>query len=386
MLLFHEVLTKKGLFFSVAFILVLSLVLFVPRNSAAKVTGTCSNCHTMHNSQGGTAMATGELPPGDTAPHQTLLINSCVGCHASGTSSETYSLGGCNVPVVYYTGGSAPDTYLAGGNFWWVAQGDDAKGHNVFSDNADSINFAPGNDNPACNGNGSCHISLHDTNTNIGSTGLRNRQGCTKCHMISDDNAPKGFHHADDTTDAVTGGNRVTTAAQGWYRFLSGHRPQGTGHGATGVEDADWQASSDSSDHNEYLGNNAASKTSRGGFATCGDTMTGFCTGCHRDFHIEDSGGSWIRHPSDTVLPTGGEYAAYTTYDPLVPVARSSLDNVSSSVSGGDGDMVMCLSCHRPHGSPYDDMLRWDYDDMIAGDSGKSGGCFTCHTQKNDAG
>jgi len=47
-------------------------------------------------------------------------------------------------------------------------------------------------------------------------------------------------------------------------------------------------------------------------------------------------------------------------------------------------DLVMCLSCHKPHGSPYSDMLRWDYSEMIAGDDSKSGGCFTCHTQKND--
>jgi hypothetical protein len=45
--------------------------------------------------------------------------------------------------------------------------------------------------------------------------------------------------------------------------------------------------------------------------------------------------------------------------------------------------MVMCLSCHRPHGSPYKDILRRDYDLMIANDSSKSGGCFTCHSYKN---
>jgi len=43
----------------------------------------------------------------------------------------------------------------------------------------------------------------------------------------------------------------------------------------------------------------------------------------------------------------------------------------------------MCLSCHVAHGSPYADMLRWDYGTMVAGGGG-SGGCFTCHTQKKN--
>ncbi|HIC92409.1 MAG TPA: hypothetical protein EYP21_10200 [Syntrophaceae bacterium] len=55
----------------------------------------------------------------------------------------------------------------------------------------------------------------------------------------------------------------------------------------------------------------------------------------------------------------------------------------SQTVTPGT-DQVMCLSCHRAHGSPYADMLRWNYSHMIAGDTTKSGGCFTCHTQKND--
>jgi len=81
--------------------------------AAAEVTGVCSGCHTMHNSQGGDPMA-----PGGT--HATLLINDCVGCHSSSESSTTYSLGTSTVPVVNYKSGE-PNTYLAGGNFWWVA-------------------------------------------------------------------------------------------------------------------------------------------------------------------------------------------------------------------------------------------------------------------------
>jgi predicted CXXCH cytochrome family protein len=87
------------------------------------------------------------------------------------------------------------------------------------------------------------------------------------------------------------------------------------------------------------------------------------------------------------VLPASGEYTAYTTYDPEVPVARpdaavlSGYAGPSSQVTPGT-DKVMCLSCHRAHGSPYKDMLRWDYGTMNVG-SGLTGGCFKCHSTKN---
>ncbi|MCK5629623.1 MAG: hypothetical protein KAI26_03320, partial [Nanoarchaeota archaeon] len=80
----------------------------------------------MHNSQNGSAVV-------DDGPHESLLVGDCIGCHSSTNSDPTYNLGGCNVPVVYSTG-SPPVRFLAGGNFYWVADrggNNDAKGHNV---------------------------------------------------------------------------------------------------------------------------------------------------------------------------------------------------------------------------------------------------------------
>jgi hypothetical protein len=55
-----------------------------------------------------------------------------------------------------------------------------------------------------------------------------------------------------------------------------------------------------------------------------------------------------------------------------------------SSVVTPGTDIVMCLSCHMAHASPYPHMLRWDYSEMITGNgeavSGK--GCFVCHSSK----
>jgi predicted CXXCH cytochrome family protein len=296
---------------------------------------------------------------------------------------------------VLYTGGE-PGTYLAGGNFYWVKEGlggDDTKGHNVFlGEPDDNLALAPGD--PArslCGGPDNCHANLNQTVT-VGIPAHVGRQGCTKCHMMSDLGPTSGYHHADDSNIVV---GSVLDDTDGFYRFLTGHQ-SGSGLGVSGIEDEDWQATTEVDDHNEYLGFQDTLDSGFVGFGALGHTMTGFCCGCHGNFHVEHPGGgdpSWIRHPSDGVIPDRDEYAdAYGAagggtgvYDPQVPVARPDLTGWPgpSAAVNLDSDMVMCLSCHRAHGSQYPDMLRWDYDTMTAGGGG-SGGCFTCHTEKDN--
>jgi predicted CXXCH cytochrome family protein len=343
----------------------------------AKVTGVCSNCHTMHNSQGGAELDV-------LGPYQTLLKGGCIGCHSHGTESQSYSLGTSTVPVVNYTGGAEPTSWLAGGNFYWVADGNDSKGHNVYglADQDVAITAgegAPGNSDEAGCTIDDCHATLA-VKTVTGS--LPRPGGCQGCHL-------NVMHHADDGT----GTKYVGTADAGWYRFLSGHSG---GTGVAGIEHSGWGPSDGTvggTDHNEYLG---VPESKTGATSLSNKSMTAFCSGCHGNFHEQqDASGNWIRHPSDVVIPNtvGTEYAAMSTfYDPLTPLARSAEamttlgNNPSGDVAAG-ADMVMCLSCHRPHGSPYDDMLRWDYGNMVAGSDGTMAnrGCFYCHTTK-DAG
>lgn len=365
---------KKLLSWSLA--MVISLLLWGGGIGYAKVTGRCDGCHTMHNSQGGAVLYA-------SGPYEHLLAGDCVGCHSSSDSSTTYALGTSTVPVVNYTGG-VPATYLAGGNFYWVATAggaDDAKGHNVYgiADQDEAIitaEEAPGNNN-SC-GPGACHATLAIENA---TGGYLAPGGCQGCHLDVK-------HHANDGT----GTKYVGTAPDKWYRFLAGHQagaPDGT-YGVEGIEDADWQATKGAGDHNEYKG---LSGEGSGSLAAGSGTMTAFCSGCHGDFHSSQRNAAdseWIRHPSDFVIPNSGEYASMSIeYNPNVPVARTdaamtALGNAPGNTVAASADMVMCLSCHRPHGSPYDDMLRWDYAEMVAGDSSKSGGCFVCHTAKND--
>ena len=294
--------------------------------------------------------------------YPSLTRGSCVGCH-TGTVD-----GG---PTPFVNSSSEPTEILAGGNFYWVAQGGgSAKGHNVsgvpdvVSDA--NLNEAPGNPYTCAN---SCHMSLFTTEPGYAS-------GCEGCHL-----EPK--HHAPQQE-----AGKPALEANGYFRFLAGHM-SGSGLGVEGIEDDDWQFTEAASDHNEYLGW-VGDHEYAAGFYNLGKTMTAYCAGCHGNFHIQRDGegasANWIRHPSDAVIPNSGEYTNYTVYDPIAPVARPDLSDIGNTGVVRPGtDLVMCLSCHRAHGSPYDDLLRWEYSGMVAGGGGgDSGGCFVCHTEKDN--
>ena len=356
---------------SLIFFFIFFFVLFPSQNSYARVTGPCSNCHTMHNSQGGDAVE--EFIPfeNDGTANSVLLATTCIGCHTGNNTDESI------LHTPYVMGITEPifgTNTLAGGNFWWVAQGNDNKGHNVagvtgiiIPDRNHLYKGAPGQTVGTLGVCMPCHVSME--------------QGCQSCHLT-----PK--HHANDDPDDK-GTKLVDSMGQGWYRFLSsGHDTQ---KGVEGIEHEKWNYKADKYSHNEYLGNVYVTDIQNGGFGfSLGNTTTAFCTGCHGLFHDKqkDESDQWIRHPSDFKIPDSGEYtdAFGGEYDPYVPVARTSLaGGVSSEVTPGN-DMVMCLSCHVAHGSPYPDMLRWNYDDMIAGTTNpavQGTGCFKCHTEKD---
>lgn len=334
------------------------LLLFGTTNVYAKVTGECGHCHTMHNSQNGTHQIHSPGIDG-TEPNPSLTRSSCVGCH---TGENTLT---SKTPYVFTPGfllyGS---NSLAGGNFAWVVE-DDRMGHNVSGIpgmTADgNLDVAPGDEGMGifCGGGTGCHATLFNPKAPDG-TPLDT--GCEGCHLETK-------HHAPQQAE-----NMPALAANGYYRFLPGHSGGG---GVYGIEEKRWEFSPNVLVHNEYLGEYLGHTA---------NTMTRYCVGCHGKFHTQQDGqGNWIRHPSDAVLPNEGEYTAYTSYDPDIPVARPVLDGVKTTVTAGE-DMVMCLSCHRPHGSPYPDMLRWNYGLIEAGE-GEGGnlgqGCLKCHSTKN---
>jgi hypothetical protein len=283
---------------------------------------------------------------------------------------------GVSVPIVFnitqptYPPDGSTTSALAGGNFHWMLSGGDPYGHNVNGISSEDLRFpvsiAPGgkvqSPDPAC---ANCHGTLANA-----------QSGCEGCHVP--------FHHA----NAANGG--VAGMEQGWYRFLGSvmQRNDQLGpppEGVVGIEDPDWEQNPLPDRHNTYQGASGpyVSKLASG-------AIDQKCYGCHGQFHNETIVASaWIRHPVDVAIPDFGEYAGLTTYNPLVPVARQSVSSADlnfSSVNRGS-DMVSCISCHRPHGSPYPAMLRWGYRDWPGEDSHTFqpafDGCAVCHTTKD---
>jgi predicted CXXCH cytochrome family protein len=325
----------------------LSLLFFTSRASA-KVTGHCSNCHTMHNSQGGLPVATDVDGNPVTTAYPSLLVSSCLGCHTSQTNSTIIDLSPGRIPIV--NNAIEPARTLAGGNFYYV-QVNSSNGHNVIPGSTDpTLTEPPGGSFPQgghyagqlrCAGTRGCH----------GFNGGHQEQPV--------DNETKAIANAHHGSGIPMDGSTVARS----YRFL---------YGIKGQEDSDWEWDNSNSSHNEYKGSTDTNAK---------DTISYFCSECHGDLHGAGASSPWVRHPADKVLPTTGEYAQYTQYDMLAPLARPDPSNVSftNAVTPGQ-DMVMCLSCHRAHGSPNYKAIRWDYKSPDLETS--LSGCAVCHTGK----
>ncbi|MDW7772474.1 MAG: cytochrome c3 family protein [Desulfobulbaceae bacterium] len=360
------------------------LVVPWPDPAPARIQGSCSDCHTMHNSQDDDVMTFDE-----PAPRENLLRGDCLGCHAMDIGTPTYDLTTDKIPQVHHTGGID----LAAGNFRHITtSGNQNRGHNIIDLNGaeTTLLYPPG----------LTAVSQHTNFWNNHIVSCVSREDTAGCHGLRQriNTLPEGItgaHH--NNTDGQLDQATVTGNS---YRFLLGVK---------GYEDPDWELTTGPGDHNEYYGRttpiqlgcggagsgNTNCHSSGGALVPPDGTMSQFCASCHGNFHTlangddvgigPDAVSPFLRHPTDLALPTDGEYAAYISYNPEAPVARTAgvPGGPSSSVTPGT-DAVMCLSCHRAHASEYPDMLRWDSTTIIAGQgTGNNDGCFVCHTTKN---
>ncbi len=362
-------------------------------SALGSINGVCSDCHTMHNSQNNAAMNF----DGSATPNDNLTRGTCLGCHAQGGPSATVIQGTSVIPQVMHSG----TTHLAGGNFGYITGmagngAADNKGHNIGTlTGTDGVLYGPP---------GGIVQSFHNTGYVVNTNNLT-CAGTNGCHgyRLASSSLPQGIsgsHHKN-----VDGQLDQADGSANSYRFLMGVK---------GFESADWQENASSGNHNEYfgltapiqLGCSSGATSCHGGASGVqppDGTMSQFCATCHGNFHTlsvgagNDSGpgnssgvgvaaaSPFIRHPTDLALPATGEYAAYTAYDLQSPVARITVPSAPNSGVTPGSDAVMCLSCHVSHASDYPSMLRWDYDDMIAGNGGAAAdtGCFACHTTKD---
>lgn len=308
----------------------------VAGTASAGVSGVCSNCHTMHNSQNGAPI----VAAGPQA--QLLNVSNCSGCHADSTNAVEMAASD-GAPQV-----NDATNPLAGGYF--SATADNV--HNVFEF------FTSGTVTPP--GDSANNFDPSGSKTNTATSGF----ACVDCHTAL-------AHHSDGTGYVADG-----------YRFLGG---------IAGYEDSDWEytttidTATTTADHNIYVGELRANNTTA---SAALNTMTAFCGGCHGDFHSAAdaanlySGGAWIRHPVDISLP-GGEYAS-TVYSTEAPTAftaavATSFATTATTPNAATAGIVSCMSCHRAHGSANADLLRFTMSNAGGADTG---GCKTCHTTK----
>ena len=375
---------------------------------AQAVIGPCADCHTMHASQSPWT-DTGWSADVEGEPQSFLLgfaygtstSSACIACHSGSSSNPIKTLpGGSKVPVVFFTdsspSGQGPGVTLAGGNFCWVSKDvgsqEDTKGHNV-EGLADQDSVLGTYDPPGWDPDYTSGFTFGQVTGGNNSTWSQQLTcaGTYGCHGFHTDKGIGGSHHNNKGSVPATSYGVVpatgTDNCGGYYRFLAN---------IEGGEAGDWEDAASSGSHNEYKGANVTSNRNvEDPSAPPSDqtTISYLCAECHGVFHSRISDQTtpatpFLRHPTDTLLPTSSEpasdeYSSYTSYSILAPVARTTIpDSPSSDVTPGT-DIVMCLSCHRAHGSPEPDLLRWDYDGCVAGTNNANCGCFVCHTKKD---
>lgn len=347
------------------------LALATAPSALAAVTGSCSNCHTMHYSQDGGILSEWS----GQGPHQSLLTTTCIGCH-------TGSNRGGDTPFVFSISAPLYDSYgvemgtdtLAGGNFYWVTQaGGDNRGHNVagLAPADPAFPVPPGFEGGRAAADGSIPGGGGwPAGQQVTCAGV---YGCHGSHAEAHStSAIKGGHHKGQSGHIVP--SDPFTADSG-YRMLVG---------VAGNEDSAWEYQPTPSRHNQYKGVDSPE------VLTDLSTIGSMCARCHGQYH--DGSGNvgsrspWVRHPTDYDMgntAVASEYRDYggsgvNTYQVGVPLASVDVSSVHASVSFADDTIVTCLSCHRAHGSPWYRAMRWDYVGNPMG-----GGCAICHTSKD---
>jgi predicted CXXCH cytochrome family protein len=357
--------------FSLFFILYSLLVLvFFQSNVDARVKGKCKDCHSMHDSYEGKGMTYGDR----AGPFPALTEGGCLGCHGQNPSGteNIITIGKARIPQVLH---HMENGDLAAGNFYYVADGynpDYSKGHNL---KEISLQESPPMDVPPGfmqsviipGGLGPADWLPQKQLTCAGTW------GCHGDRTIED--PYKSIYGAHHTDDSVIDGSTVGKS----YRFL---------YGIKGKEHKDWEYLATIDNHNGYKGDMVHSSM---------DTISYLCGECHAKFHphrnlggIKEVGQAydtiWLRHPADISFSAihgdfaGSEYQGYVRYSLEAPVAYSKPTGGEQVVD--EDSIVMCLSCHRAHASPYPDILRWDYNNMFVRSGSTGTGCLTCHTRK----
>ncbi len=329
-------------------------------SAQAAVSGQCSDCHTMHNSQGG-----GDFPGvGPAAPYSSLLVNDCLGCHTTDTNDPLPDPGGATTDAGYpYVAGNgfSDNNCLAGG----------------FFTTTDFLQTDNNSNNEHSMGTQELPAGYNATpDWYTGNTDGFSCAGSNGCH---------GNHVDENDMDAIAGGHHNTNSA---YRILYVETTTKTGVAFTdsavdGVPTADYEEAlivnttygtvTTGRAHNVYSAD-----------ADADNTISELCAICHGNFHGAGtiSNSTWIRHPTDVVIPGDWIIGDETNYTLTDSDNKGNPVGWDGAVEGGTNERkATCISCHRAHGTENADLLRWEYSTQDAG-SGVDYGCLGCHDKQ----
>ena len=300
--------------------------------------GSCDGCHSMHG--------TGVLRNGPWLMKGTDASSICLNCHAGAGSSNSRSV-------------ASPDgsAKTPGGDFYWLNKDftwlngtspGERHGHNIV---AIDYGYVPDVTNAEA----------------PGGTYPASDLGCTSCHDPHGKVAGARAPIADSGSygDTPPGGT-----ISGNYRLLG---------------DSGYDGGNQTSGFSFTNGAPAAAQNplipfgeSDTSHVDYGSGMSAWCANCHPDFvQMQHGGSAGFNHPVDELLSAMyiNRYNTYvrtgdlsgirdTAYLQFVPFERgisdTSLLNPTSTAGPDANSRIMCLTCHRAHGSAFVHGGRWD--------------------------
>ncbi len=390
----------------------LMLLYSSPSHAVHKGAGdlTCGNCHTMHNSQGNTAL---EGDPSlvllrASVSSRAEIHNLCLQCHGSNGAQNTVDFDGNGnaAPKVYINGAAGKGNNTTGFDFFKIGAGGDFSAELTWNGTGNATDTAS---------TGYGH-SLGITsakppgNKSVPGAQLTSTNGyftCTNCHdphgTVSTTSTVNKFRNlrTQPTGAGATGAVQLHDNTVGYKAGIAGDLSgSNSSSGATliwAVAESSIQgsATADTGNTNVYA------------YSSSSDMISNWCARCHNQWHetiqtANKSGDDWLRHPVDNVLvdgtPNSGggvaivDLSNYTTTliqgGTALPVA--SLNTATNPVyyyTDSGNDKVFCLSCHFAHAGPYLDGLRWDYLASVGSGSQQGNpvpsdtGCQQCHNR-----
>ncbi|MBI5442713.1 MAG: hypothetical protein HY900_16055 [Deltaproteobacteria bacterium] len=360
----------------------------------------CTDCHTLHNSEGGAKVAT-TGGWGAEAAYRELLkkgdwTDMCLSCHKQGyNTSATADLVGVEnsgwiAPIVMTNDGIVPGGIaMPAGDFYW-SNLDPKKGHNPSYTKgsmttatskliqADSVLGSTPPGGSITDGEWSCH-SCHGMHARFSDSYGAWRQLKRKVNNknVSGDVTSFGVETIvgnvtqDAAYEPIKSNSRGDIVGNDYLNVRKDLKP---------LEGADLFQSESDTNKNVY----------RGGFSS-------FCAACHGDFHGGNGetrttdngktrvGGTWLKHPTNVKMNEAGSKYGISTYTKQVTNTQSTAPNpvgydwryplvqpdsdftvkvdvasMGDALTAIGDDRIMCLTCHKAHATKFENMVRWD--------------------------